>query len=163
MDEKTETTRVDGKSVDRVVGDAFKTYVLNKHGKIRGVLSDEITKALTVYLQEAAKKEENDKAAEERRFNIASWGMRRDGDILERVYAAVKDKLIYDGVIYRHNSEDIAVTDPETGASSIMLAIRDFLNAERYFEMLCHRHNLIVLDDGSVIGATALKEKFPSE
>lgn len=50
------TTRVDGKTVDREVGEAFKTYVLKKHGKIRGVFSEEVTKALKMYLQEVDKK-----------------------------------------------------------------------------------------------------------
>ena len=46
-----DTTRVDGKKVDRKVGEAFKSYVMKKHGRIRGVYSDEITKALAMYLE----------------------------------------------------------------------------------------------------------------
>lgn len=63
---KEPTTRIDGKKVDRDVGEAFKTYVLKKHGRIRGVFSSEVTKALKMYLQEVDKKEgvrEEDKGA----------------------------------------------------------------------------------------------------
>ena len=59
MEEK-KWIRIDGKSVDWEVGKAFKEYVFKKHGKIRGVLSDEITKALALYLETEKKKEAAD-------------------------------------------------------------------------------------------------------
>ena len=46
-----DTIRIDAKKVDRVVGEAFKSYVFKKHGKIRGVFSEEVTAALREYLQ----------------------------------------------------------------------------------------------------------------
>ena len=59
MEEK-KWIRIDGKTVDREVGLAFKAHVLKKHGRIRGVFSDEITKALALYLEAEKKKEEGD-------------------------------------------------------------------------------------------------------
>jgi hypothetical protein len=47
-----DTIRIDAKNVDREVGEAFKSYVFKKHGKIRGVFSGEVTKALAMYLQQ---------------------------------------------------------------------------------------------------------------
>jgi hypothetical protein len=46
-----DTIRIDAKNVDREVGEAFKSYVFKKHGKIRGAFSEEVTAALKEYLQ----------------------------------------------------------------------------------------------------------------
>lgn len=46
-----DTIRIDAKNVDREVGEAFKSYVFKKHGKIRGAFSEEVTVALKEYLQ----------------------------------------------------------------------------------------------------------------
>lgn len=46
-----DTIRIDAKKVDMEVGEAFKKYVFKKHGKIRGVFSEEVTAALREYLQ----------------------------------------------------------------------------------------------------------------
>jgi hypothetical protein len=46
-----DTIRIDAKNVDREVGEAFKSYVFEKHGKIRGAFSEEVTKALKEYLK----------------------------------------------------------------------------------------------------------------
>ena len=46
-----DTIRIDAKKVDRKVGEAFKSYVFKKHGKIRGVFSEEVTAALSEYLR----------------------------------------------------------------------------------------------------------------
>lgn len=46
-----DTIRVDAKNVNREVGEAFKSFVFKKHGKLRGAYSEEVTAALREYLQ----------------------------------------------------------------------------------------------------------------
>lgn len=154
------TTRVDGKTVDREVGEAFKTYVLKKHGKIRGVFSDEVTKALATYLCEAKREKEREEEKEKVRSNIASWGGlldERKNERRERVFLEVVEMLNSDGLIFRKNAEYVSLVD-NTNATSIKAAIRAFLRADKYFDMLCQRNSLIVLDDDSVIETSSLKE-----
>ena len=151
-----DTIRIDAKNVDREVGEAFKSYVLKKHGKIRGVFSDEVTKALATYLRDVKKSKENKKAQEKEERNIASWG--RIGSVNnERVYLAVEEKLVDDGVAFRKNRKgDIGLVN--LNANEVKAAIRTFLRADKYFDMLCQRHSLLVLDDDSVIETSTLKE-----
>lgn len=154
------TTRVDGKTVDKEVGEAFKTYVLKKHGKIRGVFSDEVTKALATYLREAKRASEREKEEEKVRSNMASWGGvdERKNERRERVYLEVVDMLNSDGLIFRKNAEgDISVVG-NINATMIKAEIRVFLRMEKYFDMFCQRNSLLVLDDDSVIETSSLKE-----
>lgn len=154
------TTRVDGKTVDREVGEAFKSYVLKKHGKIRGVFSDEVTKALATYLREAKSEKKREEQKEKVRSNIASWGGfldERNNERRERVYLEVVEMLKSDGLIFRNAQGDVSVVDNQN-ATSIKAAIRAFLRVEKYFDVLCERNSLIVLDDDSVIETSSLKE-----
>jgi|Deesub1362A_J573_1020465.scaffolds.fasta_scaffold00511_7 hypothetical protein len=47
-------------SIDRDIWDRFKLHVLNKHGKIHGVLGEEVCNALEMYLMMQSGEEFND-------------------------------------------------------------------------------------------------------
>ena len=47
-----DTIRVNAMKVDRKIGEAFKLFVVQKHGKLRGAFSEEVTNALREYLQQ---------------------------------------------------------------------------------------------------------------
>ena len=51
---KEDTIRIDVMNVDREVGEAFKSFVVQKHGKLRGAFSDEVTMAFAEYLSSHA-------------------------------------------------------------------------------------------------------------
>lgn len=153
------TTRIDGKKVDREVGEAFKTFVLKKHGKIRGVFSDEVTKALAMYLQENKARKKREDEREEKEKNIASWGgiFQRRNLHFERVYLEVEEMLKDDGLIFSPETGRIAFVD-NMNAKGVKAAIHMLLREEKYFNMLCQRYGLLVLDDDSVIEPSTLKE-----
>lgn len=75
-----DTIRIDAKNVDRKVGEAFKSYVFKKHGKIRGAFSEEVTAALKEYLQRYDNEEQKgDIDTELRALNedATKWFLRR--------------------------------------------------------------------------------------
>ena len=151
-----DTIRIDGKKVEREVGEAFKTFVMKKYGKIRGVFSDEVTKALAMYLREVKKNKENIEAREEKKENIASWGWGGDEN-KEQVYLAIEEMLRRNGLIYCKTSTQMALVSG-TEVAEIKVAIHEFLRMKQYFDMLCQRGSLLVLDDESVIETSTLKE-----
>jgi hypothetical protein len=74
------------------------------------------------------------------------------------VYLEVVEMLKSDGLIFCKNAEgDVSLVDNQN-ATSIKAAIRAFLKVDKYFDVLCERNSLLVLDDSSVIETSSLEE-----
>jgi hypothetical protein len=136
MEENMEDTiRVDAKNVNRKVGEAFKSFVVQKHGKLRGAYSEEVTMALAEYLSVHAHTHEE----EEEVKNTKNVGAKR--------LTEVEDKLESMGLL------DLLKNGGDVYPAAIESVIRttvglDKRTVAKYYSALCTQYELEVDNHG---------------
>jgi len=132
-----DTKRVDAKNVDRKVGEAFKSYVLKKHGKLRGSYSEEVTNALKEYLQ---------KNEEHTQKKVSGKSKEKKLNIGEQRYLKVEEALRAAGIFDKEYLNDIDIVD-------IKILIRDIVGfdqrtIDKYYYVFCQRHDMVICPRG---------------
>jgi hypothetical protein len=130
-----DTIRVDAKNVDREVGEAFKSFVVQKHGKLRGAYSEEVTMALAEYLSTHA----HTHTEEEEVKNAKTIGAKRLTEVEDKLEAmGLLDLLKNGGDVYPAAIEKVI-------GNTIGL---DKRTVTKYYTALCNQYELAVDDHG---------------
>ena len=128
---KEGTMRVDAMNVDAGVCEAFKSFVVQKHGKLRGAFSEEITQAMAEYLIVHAHTHEEEE--EEKKMQISAGAKR-----LMAVEENLKSIGLLDAI---KNGDDVYPAAIENIIRSTVGF--DKRTVTKYYTALCNRYELV--------------------
>ena len=130
---KNDTMRLDVMNVDRTVCEAFKGFVVQRHGKLRGALSEEVTQAMAEYLSNHAHTHEEEEKEKEKEMQM-SVGQKRLMQVEENLDSqGMLDALKNGEPVYPAAIENII-------RSTVGL---DKRTVAKYYTAFCNRYDLM--------------------
>ena len=130
----------------------FKQNVLNQHGKLHSAIGLELTRAIKIYNEIVAMKQQHSTSSDNFSLEHQSWNTKLRGDTKEKI-KSIQKKLLSLGVYPRISTSIIKETIIE------VLGKSDSRTIQKYFDIVCRNSEIVqtgvhgsILDVSKFIG-----------